>query len=338
MVAAVAAIFDGARGHDRGHGAAIRGKQRYEGFAVQADALHGAVRHHRGAREIPGILQNRDEEKQYKDLRQKNEDGRETPPNTVEKHGLQETRAQPGEQRAAKSIENVLQAVAQRLAKRKHDLKQGYQHQKKNERAPKPVQQHAVKTPRPDCRLGRTVVRRVREILRPPLASRGRLQDGQGAVSVRGIARPEKPVNGVDAGSGRAGDQSHGNAELAGEFHEVDAAAALLEEVRHVEDQQRRQAGAKDVWDDRKLAVEVRGVHDDQDGVGARDSRHFSVQNLGGDALVFGIGREVVNSRQINQGDFWAGIRGNHPGAVLDGDAWIVRDFLAKRGEPIEEG
>jgi hypothetical protein len=53
--------------------AGVTGEQRNEGFAIQTRGAHHAVGDQRGAREVTGIFQNSDKQKQQQDLRQKDQ-------------------------------------------------------------------------------------------------------------------------------------------------------------------------------------------------------------------------------------------------------------------------
>ncbi len=86
---AVALVLDGARRHDGRHGAGVRGKQRNETLALQAEARHGAVRDQRGPGQIAGILQDSDKQKQNQDLRQKHDHAADAVKNSVDHQRVQ---------------------------------------------------------------------------------------------------------------------------------------------------------------------------------------------------------------------------------------------------------
>ena len=86
-----------------------------------------------------------------------------------------------------------------------------------------------------------------------------------------------------------------------------------------------------------QVAVQVGGIQNHDDRVGARRARHLSSQHIDRYLFVFGFGSETVDAGQIDQRDFLAGGVADVSGVVLDGNAGKIADLLAQTGEPIEE-
>ena len=62
-------ILDRPRRENGGNGTGEAREKRHERLAVEADARHQAIDHEGDAREVPGVLEDRDEEEEQRDLR-----------------------------------------------------------------------------------------------------------------------------------------------------------------------------------------------------------------------------------------------------------------------------
>src|SRR4051812_957350 len=86
------------------------------------------------------------------------------------------------------------------------------------------------------------------------------------------------------------------------------------------------------------MALQVRGVKDQQNRVGCSDSGHPSSEDVTGDLLVFGSGAEAVDARQVNQIDFTRTAEARAADVLFDGYTREVCYFLPESGEAVEEG
>ena len=117
-------------------------------------------------------------------------------------------------------------------------------------------------------------------------------------------------------------------------------AAAALQIVGHVEDDQRRQLQAENRRGQHQVAAEVGAIENQQQGVGLGDAGHGAGQDIAGDLFVFRARVQAVDAGQIDQDHFAVVDAAMHFGfadALFDGDAGEVGYFLAQAGEAIEE-
>ena len=86
-----------------------------------------------------------------------------------------------------------------------------------------------------------------------------------------------------------------------------------------------------------QLAGQVKGIEDEDDGVGLGGSRHFALEDIDGHAGIFGVGRERVDTGQVDEGEVVAADAGHKAHALFDGDAGVVGYFLAQASQAIEK-
>ena len=114
-------------------------------------------------------------------------------------------------------------------------------------------------------------------------------------------------------------------------------AAALFHQVAHVEQDHGGQADGQHGGGKHQLPGHVQRVKHEENGVRLGRSWHASAQDVDGDARVFRVGRERVDSRQIDQGEVFAADTGHEAKPLLDCDAGEVGHFLAESGQLVEK-
>jgi hypothetical protein len=144
--------------------------------------------------------------------------------------------------------------------------------------------------------------------------------------------------DGIEAGTVGGADLSHGGAELAGQLEGVNVAAAGIHEVAHIKEDQRGKADLKDRGGEHELSREVKGIEDQDDGVGLGRAGHFAAQHIDGYTGVVRIWSEGVDAWQVDEGEVFASDAGHEAHALLDGDPGVVGDFLAQTGQTVEKG
>ena len=183
--------------------------------------------------------------------------------------------------------------------------------------------------------------------MRPLTAARDVLQDWQldarrGERGGAGGSAFHELEDFFDALPLSGADQGHRRSEFTGELGRIHVAAAVLEIVGHVEDDQRRQLQAEDRRGQHKVSAKVGAIQNQQQCVGLGDAGHGSGQDIVGHLLVFRARTQAVNAGQVDQ-DHFAVMRSFgfvHLGladALFDGDTGEVRYLLAQAGEAIEE-
>jgi hypothetical protein len=85
------------------------------------------------------------------------------------------------------------------------------------------------------------------------------------------------------------------------------------------------------------MAMQIRGIKNDDDGVGAAELGIGAGEDIGGNAFVVGTGVEAVDAGEIDDKDIAALLRAGAADVVFDGNAGEVGDLLAEAGEPVEE-
>ena len=128
------------------------------------------------------------------------------------------------------------------------------------------------------------------------------------------------------------------DSQLLGEHLIVQSASALLELVRHVEDEQGRDAHLEHGLGEHELRLEPRRVDDQHECIGGAQPLDPALEHVPRHALVEGAGREPVQPRQVHQLHAAVAVQPRHADVLLDGDAGIVGDLLPQPGQPVEEG
>ena len=127
------------------------------------------------------------------------------------------------------------------------------------------------------------------------------------------------------------------NTELARECVLVDNDAALAREVAHVEREQQRHAEPLEREHEAQVLTQVGGVGDADDRIGLRFAVATAEQHVGRHLFVGRRGLEAIETGQVEDADALAGRRDRDAFLALDGDARVVRDFLAAAGQQVEE-
>ena len=337
---AVALVLNGARGHDGRNRAGIGRKQRDERFAVEADSAHHAVGDQRGAGQVAGIFENADEKKQQQNLREEDQNRADAFPHAVEQQRLQPA---DGQQRARKIARRASISPSRLRAagpSEKTTSKTAITTSEKQQRSPDAVQQHVVDLAR--------ILGRERSAgswcagspARPSCACWRHCPAREAPAAWLVAAWPSAiagRVERLEARSMHGADVRYGGAELPRQLERVDLAAARLHQVAHVQQHQRGQTDGEHRRGEHQLAGQMQRVQNQQHRVGLGHARHRAAQHIHGDARVFRVRSERVDSRQIDQRQIVAAHAGHQAHALLDGDAGIVRDLLPQPGEPVEE-
>jgi hypothetical protein len=85
------------------------------------------------------------------------------------------------------------------------------------------------------------------------------------------------------------------------------------------------------------MAGQAGGIEDEENGVGFLQIRHAAFEDVVRDLFIFATRLERVDSWEIYEGKGVAGVQAQSAYVALDGDARIVRDFLAEASEAIEK-
>ena len=132
-------------------------------------------------------------------------------------------------------------------------------------------------------------------------------------------------------------DQCNRRTELTRQRQHIHVAALLAQLVSHVQQHQSRRAQRDHARRQHEVAVQVGGIQNQDDGVGARRAGHVSGQHINRDLLVFGLGRKTVNAREIDKRNLLPFRVAHVAGVMFDGDAGKIADLLAQTGKPIEK-
>ena len=135
----------------------------------------------------------------------------------------------------------------------------------------------------------------------------------------------------LDALALEGGDLHDRAAELTGELLDVDAVAGFLYEIHHVQRDHDGDAELRELGGQIEVALEVRGVHDVQDGV-----RLLLNEIIPGHDLFQRIGREGVDAGQVGQDDLL--VDDQLALLLLHRDAGPVADELVGAGQLVEQG
>ena len=128
---------------------------------------------------------------------------------------------------------------------------------------------------------------------------------------------------------GRDGDD--GDAELALELVDEHRAAVGTHLVHHVEGEHHGDAELHELHGEVHVALDIGGIHDVDDAVGARIK-----QEIARDNLFAGIGRQRIHARQV--GHRGVGMVADGSVFAVDRDAGEVAHVLVGTGELVEEG
>ena len=166
------------------------------------------------------------------------------------------------------------------------------------------------------------------------------LDMGQGVIDRAGeaVLRHHLAAGHADAGLDRLidavalerGDFHDGAAELTAQLLGVDLIAVLPDEVHHVERDDHGDAELGQLGGQIEVALEVGGVDDVEDHIGA-----LVDQIIPGDNLFKGVGREGVNARQV--GDVDVLLTANLAFLLLNGDARPVADELLRARKSVKQ-
>ena len=165
----------------------------------------------------------------------------------------------------AGGVEDVAEAVRQRLADGEDDLEDSEDDSEEDERSPDAVQEDAVDAFGGLVGDGRFVAGAGTDA-HGPLAIGAEIADdgefdfagGEAGVGI-GFAI-EELVDGVEAGAASGADFGDGDAEFLGKAEGIDLAAARFHEVAHVEQDQGGQAESEDGRGKHELAAEVQRI------------------------------------------------------------------------------
>src|SRR5581483_3828704 len=136
--------FDGARGHDAGDGAGEGTEHGDEALAMQADLAHEAIHEKRGARHVPGVLEQADEKEEEQNLGQKYDHGADTGDDTVHQKTAKITRGNLAGDKAADPMHECLDSVHRHLGEGEDALEHDGHDGDEHERAPELVGEDAV--------------------------------------------------------------------------------------------------------------------------------------------------------------------------------------------------
>ena len=110
----------------------------------------------------------------------------------------------------------------------------------------------------------------------------------------------------------------------------------MLQIVRHVEGDERRQTLGEDGRREQQVAAQV-GRIQNQDTASGRDvPGRQALEHIGRDLLVFGPRGQAVEAGQIDQVRLPTVRQLHAAGALLDSDAGEVGDFLTQSREPVK--
>ena len=149
---AVCVVFHGSRRHDRRRRAAKTHQHRHERLTRKANPTQQRVHDKRHAREIPSILEHREEEKQNHNLRQEAQHATHTTDRTVTNQTNQPLRRTDSGQPTADcrrnhTLDEILHTVTQQCAKRPECTPEHQEHEEcENWQCPNPVQYYLVDT------------------------------------------------------------------------------------------------------------------------------------------------------------------------------------------------
>jgi len=114
-------------------------------------------------------------------------------------------------------------------------------------------------------------------------------------------------------------------------------APLLAQLVGHVQQHQRGNAQRNDARRKDQMAVQVGGVQNQNDRVGARRARHCTGQDVDGDFFILRLWGETIDARQVDERNLFALGVAHITGMVFDGDTGKIPDFLPQLGESIKE-
>ncbi|MNT01760.1 hypothetical protein D3C72_1362410 [compost metagenome] len=130
----------------------------------------------------------------------------------------------------------------------------------------------------------------------------------------------------------------HGHAQFLRQLGRVDEHAALARHVRHVQRQQHGQAQALDFQHQAQIQAQIGGIDDADDGVRARVAAAQAAHHVARDGFIGRGGRQAVGARQVEHAHGLAVWRREMAFLALDGHAGVVRHFLARARQTVEQG
>ena len=130
----------------------------------------------------------------------------------------------------------------------------------------------------------------------------------------------------------------HGHAQFGRQPGRVDDHAALARHVRHVQRQQHGQAQALDFQHQAQIQAQIGGVDDADDGVRARVAAAQAAHHVARDGFIGRGGRQAVGARQVEDAHGFTGRRSEMAFLAFDGHAGVVRHFLARARQTVEQG
>ena len=199
------------------------------------------------------------------------------------------------------------------------------------------MQEQRVEALRPN-RSGRTAILCVLAHAHGPLAiaacaSHYRQFQGSGLATAESrkfcTATMPSPVRGAN--------QCNRRPQLTRQRKHIHMAALLAQLVGHVQQHQRGRAQRNNARRQHQVAVQIGGIQNQDDGVRTRCAGHLSGQHIDRDFLVFGLGRETVNARQVDERDLVPLGIAHVAGVMFDGNAGKIADLLAQTGEAVEQ-
>src|SRR5438445_804649 len=85
------------------------------------------------------------------------------------------------------------------------------------------------------------------------------------------------------------------------------------------------------------MAAKIGGIENQQDGVGAGNTRAEALEHVVRDLLVLRARGQAIESGEVDELSMLSVFELDAAGALLDGYAGEVGDFLVQAGEPVEE-
>src|SRR5579875_380420 len=118
----------------------------------------------------------------------------------------------------------------------------------------------------------------------------------------------------------------------------IDSIAALARDIAHVERDDHRAAEALEIEDEPEIEPQVRGIYDAHEQIRRRLRGMPAQHHVTGDRLIQRRRFETVGAREIEHAVHAARVRPDEAALfALDGNAGIIRDFLAAAGEAVEQ-
>ena len=335
----VALVLDRARRQDGRYRAGVGGKEGNERLPLEADLRHRPVGDQGRAREVARVLQDADEEEEEEDLREEDHDRTDARPDALDEELAEDARREHRSEPRAGGADGPVDEVHEGRGGVEDRLEDGDDDDEEDERAGDGMQEEAVEAARPDGRRGGLIFRRFAHARGPLAAAREVGEDREEVHRPRDAdAPPQELQDRVVPLAGRRADERDGRAEPLGESFGLYVAAALLQLVGHVQDDEGRQTQGEDRRRQDEVAAEVRDVEDEEDRVGLRNTRHPPHQDVVRHLLVLRARREAVDAREVDDVELGCVFDLQLAEVLLDRDAGKVGDLLAQTGQAVEEG